>query len=62
MRGGVAGETFFDELMSTTWFPDTVERFFDGEYRRKFDEVLRRLGERSVLGTEGGRLMTSVKP
>lgn len=60
MRPGVELNTFFERLMATAWFPETCNFFFQGAYRRKYDEVLSGLIARGVLACTEGRLSTSV--
>ncbi|MBI5016051.1 MAG: MBL fold metallo-hydrolase [Deltaproteobacteria bacterium] len=62
MRPRVGAAALFDRLMGTRWFPDTIDTYFEGEYRRKYDEVLRGLLERSIVRAEAGTLVATVKP
>jgi hypothetical protein len=56
MLGGVEEEGSFDHLMKTRWFPETIERYFGGEYRRKYDETMARLKERGAVSSYSGVL------
>jgi glyoxylase-like metal-dependent hydrolase (beta-lactamase superfamily II) len=60
MRPGADSETFFDRLMATVWFPETCNFFFDGEYRRKYEETLSGLSARGILACTRGKLFTTV--
>ena len=60
MRPGADGETFFDRLMATVWFPETCNFFFNREYRRKYDETVSGLMARGILVCTGGKLFTAV--
>ncbi|MEW6265819.1 MAG: MBL fold metallo-hydrolase [Thermodesulfobacteriota bacterium] len=58
-----AGEAdFFDDLMSTPWFPETVDHYFNHEYRRKYDGVMADFFNRGIVRRKDGRLFTTVKP
>jgi glyoxylase-like metal-dependent hydrolase (beta-lactamase superfamily II) len=60
MRPGADSETLFDRLMTTAWFPETCDFFFNREYRRKYDETVTGLIARGILARTGGRLFTTV--
>lgn len=60
MRPGADGATFFDRLMTTVWFPETCDFFFNREYRRKYDETISGLIARGILARTGGKLFTTV--
>ncbi len=62
MRGAVGPETFFSQLMETYWFRETVDLYFNGEYRAKYDEILNGFLQRGVVREKDGRLFTTVKP
>lgn len=62
MRPGADSETFFDRLMTTVWFPETCDFFFNREYRRKYDETISGLLRRGILSCSGGRLFATVPP
>ncbi len=62
MRGSVEEAGFFGYLMATRWFPDTVDTYFEGRYREKYDEVLRGLRKRAAVQRDRGRLHSSVRP
>ncbi len=54
---------FFDHLMQTAWFPDTVNFYFSGRYREKYDETMTELMQKgAIVQTADGRLQTTVKP
>jgi len=62
MRSSVAEDRFFDRLMDTWWFRETVDLYFDGRYREKYDHVMAQLTGRGIVRRDGGRLSTGVKP
>jgi len=62
MKRRVNEETFFDELMGTYWFKETVDLYFDGEYRAEYDRIMKRFMLRGIVGRKDGYLYTTVKP
>lgn len=62
MRETVPEATFFDTLMHTRWFAETVDFYFDGTYRRKYDEIIDAFRRRGVIRSDGGWLRTTVRP
>jgi len=62
MHRQVNEEAFFDHLMETYWFRETVDLFFKGAYQRKYEEVMRDFLRRDIVGRKDGVLFTTVKP
>jgi hydroxyacylglutathione hydrolase len=62
MHGQVDGETFFDHLMGACWFKETIDLFFNGEYKRKYDQVLGAFLHRGIIRRKDGKLFTTVRP
>lgn len=62
MHREVEEGSFFEHLMGTLWFPETVSLYFDGEYQRKYVETLERLLERNLLVRRGKIIYTTVRP
>jgi hypothetical protein len=60
MHPGLDAHTFFDRLMTTVWFPETCDFFFNRQYRRKYDQTLTGLLDRGILACSNGRLFTPV--
>ena len=58
-RGFLNGNHFV-YLMNTVWFPETCAFFFNGEHRRKFDEVMAGLIRRRIVTCTDGKLFTQV--
>jgi glyoxylase-like metal-dependent hydrolase (beta-lactamase superfamily II) len=58
----VEEETFFFLLMSTHWFKETVDFYFSGEYKAKYDEIMDDFLRRDVIKRNNGTLFTTVKP
>ena len=53
---------FYDYLMQTIWFPETVDYYFDRHYARIFDETMNALLSKNVLQINEGMITTTVKP
>ncbi len=62
MNPGMPEAGFFDHLMSTVWFRETVDLYFDGAYDWKYDEFMSELLQRGIILNDRGRLTTVVKP
>lgn len=54
--------SFFDFLMTTHWYPETVDLYFDGKYRTKYDQIMKGLTGRGIVRTRDGKLYTTVRP
>jgi glyoxylase-like metal-dependent hydrolase (beta-lactamase superfamily II) len=54
--------SFFDRLMRTHWFRETVDFYFDADYRSKYELVMRDFLLRGIVKSRNGRLHTTVKP
>jgi len=53
---------FFDQLMGTFWFRETIDLYFNGEYEMKYEEVMKGLFNRKLVKRRGNRIHSSVKP
>ncbi len=62
MRQPLPVEGFFDDLMTTTWFRETVDLYFEGNYRTKYDEIIGDFLKRDILKTTDDRFVTTVTP
>ena len=62
MRKAVPENDFFNLLMDTYWFKETVDLYFNSEYETKFDEIMRHFLQRKIIQREEGMLITTVKP
>jgi hydroxyacylglutathione hydrolase len=62
MHKQVDEENFFDHLMGTYWFKETIDLFFRSEYRQKYDEVMRDFLRRDIVRRKDGKLFTTVRP
>ena len=62
MKMTIQESEFFQYLMNTYWFKETVDLYFNGEYEMKYNEIINSFLRRGVVEQEGGSLVTTVKP
>ncbi|MDQ7784060.1 MAG: MBL fold metallo-hydrolase [Desulfomonilaceae bacterium] len=62
MREEVDEAGFFDQLVETYWFRETVDLYFDGDYQGKYESTMRGLLGRGIVKKKRDRLYTIVKP
>ncbi len=62
MRKTVHADSFFDHLMQTHWFKETVDLYFNSEYRLKYDAIMQDFRKRGAVKENKGELYTTIKP
>jgi hypothetical protein len=62
MHRTVPADTFFDHLMGTWWFKETVDLYFDKAYETKYQQILESFLERGIVKQKEGRFFTTVRP
>jgi hydroxyacylglutathione hydrolase len=62
MKKGTEESSFFDQLMTTLWFRENVDFYFEGNYRSKYDEIMNGFYRRGIVKIKCDKLFTSVKP
>lgn len=62
MKNGADEESFFQYLMTTPWFVETVDFYFNGEYERKYAETIKNFSNRGIIKIDRQRILTTVKP
>ena len=62
MRKAADKGSFFDDLMQTHWYRETVDLYFNGEYRAKFETVMQDFHKRGIVKEESGQVYTTIKP
>ena len=62
MRKSVDETSFFQKLMNTHWFPETVDLYFGGDYQRKYDQIMKDFFNRGIVKSRDGNLFTTVRP
>jgi hypothetical protein len=62
MRKAVDNGSFFDDLMQTHWYKETVDLYFDGEYQAKYETIMKNFRKRGIVKEQDGKILTTVKP
>ena len=62
MHRSVKQDTFFEHLMETLWFKETVDLYFDSAYEKIYDKIMLGLLARGIVKRKGNRFHTIVKP
>ena len=62
MKGRVSTASFFNDLMATQWYPDTVDRYFAGDYMTVYDRVMADFDRRHIIRRDGNDWVTTVQP
>ena len=60
MKRGFTVDEFFDYLMGTHWFRETVDLYFGGNYERTFNQTMESLLEKGVVLIEKGKYLSTV--
>jgi glyoxylase-like metal-dependent hydrolase (beta-lactamase superfamily II) len=58
----VTADTFFDHLMRTWWFKETVDLYFNKAYETKYRQIIESFLERGIINQKEGQFSTTVKP
>ena len=53
---------FYDYLMGTFWYRETVDLYFNGQFENKYHEILKQFMSRGVVVLKKGLFSTTVKP
>jgi glyoxylase-like metal-dependent hydrolase (beta-lactamase superfamily II) len=62
MRKGFNQDLFFDHLLQAQWYKETVDLYFNGDYRGMYDKVVGDFRNRGIVKAKNGKLVTTVKP
>jgi hydroxyacylglutathione hydrolase len=62
MRKSVDDESFFQRLLDTYWFRETIDLYFSGDYRTKYDQIMKAFIRRGIVKSRDGKLITTVRP
>jgi len=60
-ENGYEEELFFQHLMRTLWYRETVDLYFQGDYRSAYENALERLLHRGLAERRYGRLLARVR-
>ena len=62
MRKTVDENLFFDDLMKTLWYKETVDLYFNAKYRLIYDAIIKDFLKRGIVKTQNGQMSTTIKP
>ncbi len=62
MRKTVEADTFFDDLMQTHWYKETVDLYFNAEYGPIYNAIMKDFRKRGIVKTRKGHMFTTIKP
>jgi glyoxylase-like metal-dependent hydrolase (beta-lactamase superfamily II) len=62
MRKTVDKDSFFDDLMHTYWYKETLDLYFNGEYKPKYEDIMKDFQKRGIVKEKHGKIFTIVKP
>jgi hydroxyacylglutathione hydrolase len=62
MKNGIDERSFFQYLLTTPWFSETVDYYFNGDYERKYIETVKDFSLRGIIKADRHKIFTTVKP
>jgi len=62
MKKRIKETAFFPTLMGTHWFKETVDLYFNSEYKAKYTEIMKTFLKKGIIKQKNGDLFTTVKP
>ena len=62
MKKEFADSEFFNYLMSTPWYPETVDLYFSKDYRHIYKTVMSELMEKNIVYRKDDFILTTVTP
>ena len=62
MRKTMDKNSFFDQLMQTHWYKETIDLYFNGEYQAKYEAIMKDFRKRGIVKTQNGIMSTTVRP
>lgn len=54
--------SFFEYLMNTHWFRETINFYFEGNFESKYSEIMRSFFDRGIVKKKNDKLFALVKP
>ncbi|KUG02921.1 hypothetical protein ASZ90_019697 [hydrocarbon metagenome] len=58
----VKDDAYYQYLMGTYWFKETIDLYFNGEYEEKYKDIISGFINRGILKLESGFLYATIKP
>jgi len=62
MKKSVKEQELFPLLMKTTWFRETVDFYFDGDYETIYQQIMNVFARNKVIRVGNGSIFTTVEP
>ena len=62
MNKSIVADSFYDQLFGTNWYKETVDFYFNSNYRYKYDEIIGELLKKEIIKRDGEIFITTVKP
>ena len=62
MRKTADSGSFFDDLMQTHWYKETVDLYFNGQYKLKYDVIMKDFQKRGIIKENNGQVYTTIRP
>ena len=62
MRKTVDDNSFFEDLMQTHWYKETVDLYFNRDYKLMYDAVMQDFQKRGIVKEKNGQVYTIIKP
>jgi hypothetical protein len=62
MKKSIKENRFLSYLMTTHWFRETIDYYFNGEYEIKYEELIDDFVGKGIIVQKKGRLSTTVLP
>ena len=61
MKGSVEEAAFFDHVMGTHWYRETVDLYFNGNYKGKYYDIMSEFLRRGIIKRARGRIFTTAE-
>jgi hypothetical protein len=62
MKKTIKENDLFPYLMSTHWFKETVDLYFNSESEMKYNEIMNTFFKNGIIKRKNGNIFTTVKP
>jgi glyoxylase-like metal-dependent hydrolase (beta-lactamase superfamily II) len=62
MKQSVEEENFYQLLMTTPWYMETVDLYFDAQYEDVYGSIMKTLFDKGIVKRVDGRVVTTVTP
>ena len=62
LKKAVGKDEFFEYLIDTHWFKETIDFYFDGEYEAKYNDIISGFLKLGVIEERDGKLIANINP